>query len=162
MDEWGDAMRSRYQRVRTLGSGAFGEVRRGPAARRRTRRSPASARAAPWAPACARPTPATATPAPAARRPQVCLALERATGRHVAVKRAFLRGSSGGGGSGCCAALREAAALRAVRHPNVVRLIEAVAEVRLEGAAVRWGPGPLAAARPWAGAGEGAKGRSRS
>ncbi|KAI8469456.1 MAG: kinase-like domain-containing protein [Monoraphidium minutum] len=53
---------------------------------------------------------------------EVALAEERASGRPVAVKRAFLRPGS------ARAARREAAALRAAAHPNVVALLEVHAE----------------------------------
>jgi hypothetical protein len=56
---------------------------------------------------------------------QVALAVERATGRRVAVKRVFLRPGAE------LAALREARALQAAAHPNVVALVEVLSEVGL-------------------------------
>ncbi|KIY96217.1 cyclin-dependent kinase 20 [Monoraphidium neglectum] len=53
---------------------------------------------------------------------EVAVAVERATGRRVAVKRVFLRAGAEH------AALREARALQAAAHPNVVALVEALSE----------------------------------
>ncbi|GBF98411.1 cyclin-dependent kinase-like [Raphidocelis subcapitata] len=54
---------------------------------------------------------------------EVVAAVDRATGQRVAVKRVFSRAGTAAG-----AALREARALRALRHPNVVALLDATAE----------------------------------
>jgi hypothetical protein len=51
---------------------------------------------------------------------QVALAVERATGRRVAVKRVFLRPGAE------LAALREARALQAAAHPNLVEVLSEV------------------------------------
>jgi len=53
------------------------------------------------------------------------LGKERRGGRSVAIKRVYLRS-----GSTRAAALREAHALAAIRHPNVVALLELHEEVR--------------------------------
>lgn len=106
MDDWSQSLRRRYQRVRILGHGAFGEV----CDLRLTHT---------FRPRSANTLPTRITPLLV----QVVLALDRSSGHQVAIKRIFLR-------TGCEApALREARALQAVAHPNIISLLEVHAEV---------------------------------
>ena len=113
---------ARYRTVRVLGRGAFGEA----SERGRWRRAARSARRQKRSHAVRYATSAHPVLAP---KTQVLLARDARTGDDVAIKRVFVPDPR----SGLPPSLaREIGALRRVRHPHVVRLVDTFAVVSEE------------------------------